>query len=95
MLKVPQILVRAITLVGGAALLVACGQKGALVIPTEAAARQRATLVQVVRPNWARTDGGATRSSTTIGSPPAPATPAAVTAPPTEADLVPESTLAQ
>ncbi len=30
----------------------ACGQKGALYLPTEPEARDRATLPQVLMPNW-------------------------------------------
>jgi len=85
MLKVPQILVRAITLVGGAALLIACGQKGALILPTETAARQRATLPQTLKPDWARS-----RDATQPGAP-VRSTPPAVVAPPTDAELVPET----
>jgi predicted small lipoprotein YifL len=45
-----QILVRAIVLVASAAALLGCGQKGALVLPTEPAAAQRATLQQSMQP---------------------------------------------
>ncbi len=104
MLKVPQILVRAITLVGGAAVLAACGQKGGLLLPTEAAARQRATLVQVVRPDWARSRAAAPAagaSATPAALPTAPSAteiptgPTGIAAPPTLSDLVPESTMDQ
>ncbi|MCZ2499194.1 hypothetical protein GN316_20755 [Xylophilus sp. Kf1] len=92
MLKVPQILVRVIVLVAGAAALAGCGQKGSLVIPTEVAARQRAPLIQTLRPAWART-----RDETPARPPvdasgralPAPV----IIAPPTPTELVPESTL--
>ncbi|QHI98226.1 hypothetical protein GT347_09615 [Xylophilus rhododendri] len=93
MLKVPQILVRAITLVGGVAVLAACGQKGPLVLPTEVAARQRATMVQTLKPDWARSrDTGAGKPAAAAA---APAEPEANVTPPTPTDLVPESLMTQ
>jgi len=91
MLKVPQILVRAITLVGGAAVLAACGQKGVLFMPTEVAARQRATLPQALRPDWARSRDSAPAAVPARPGPTASST-ATPTPPPTQADLVPETT---
>ncbi|WPB57574.1 hypothetical protein [Xylophilus sp. GOD-11R] len=91
MLKVPQILVRAITLVGGTALLVACGQKGVLFLPTETASRQRAPLVETLKPNWARS-----RPATPANpAPTTPATPPTLTntPPTTDSELVPQTVL--
>lgn len=45
-----QILVIASVLAAGVAVLAGCGQKGALMLPTEPAAMQRATLQQTLRP---------------------------------------------
>jgi len=91
MLKVPQILVRVIVLVVGAAAIAGCGQKGRLFIPTEPAAGQRAPLVQTLRPDWARTrDTAPAKPADGAGVlPQAPA----IIAPPTPTDLVPESTM--
>lgn len=50
MLRMFQILVRVFLLVGGVVGATACGQKGGLVIPTEPAAAQRASLPQSLRP---------------------------------------------
>jgi predicted small lipoprotein YifL len=50
MLRMRQILVSAGILAVGAVVLTGCGQKGALFIPTEPAAAQRATLPQTLRP---------------------------------------------
>ncbi|MCY7307629.1 MAG: hypothetical protein LH632_16100 [Rhodoferax sp.] len=51
MLPNRRILVSVCVLVGNAVgLLSACGQKGALALPTEPAAAQRATLPQSLRP---------------------------------------------
>ncbi|MCZ4312347.1 lipoprotein [Comamonadaceae bacterium G21597-S1] len=50
MLRICQILVRVLALAASAVVLVACGQKGSLFIPTEPAAAQRATLPQTLRP---------------------------------------------
>jgi len=51
MLIMQRILVMAIALAGGMAALAGCGQKGALFIPTEPAAANRATLPQTLRPS--------------------------------------------
>ncbi|MDO8278600.1 MAG: lipoprotein [Burkholderiaceae bacterium] len=56
MLSVRQILVSAIVLAASTAALSGCGQKGALFLPTGAAAAQRATLPQLLRPG--ATDAG-------------------------------------
>jgi predicted small lipoprotein YifL len=45
-----QILVSTSVLAAGVAALAGCGQKGALTLPTEPAAVQRATLLQSMRP---------------------------------------------
>ena len=50
MMRIRRILVSVFVLSVGAASLAACGQKGALMLPTEAAAAQRATLPQTLRP---------------------------------------------
>jgi predicted small lipoprotein YifL len=53
MLKLKPILVKRFVLAGGAAALLglaACGQKGPLILPTEAAAAKRATLLQTLNP---------------------------------------------
>ena len=53
MVKTSQILVRAIALAASAAALAslaACGQRGPLFLPTEPAARDRATLPQTLKP---------------------------------------------
>ncbi|MEO7939992.1 MAG: lipoprotein [Burkholderiaceae bacterium] len=49
MLRIRQILVSAGTLAVVTVILTACGQKGALFIPTEPAAANRATLPQTLR----------------------------------------------
>ena len=56
MVKTSQILVRAIALAASAAALAslaACGQRGPLFLPTEPAARDRATLPQTLKPGSA------------------------------------------
>jgi predicted small lipoprotein YifL len=50
MLKVMKILVMLHALVGGAAVLSACGQRGPLVLPTTPASAGRATLPQTLNP---------------------------------------------
>jgi predicted small lipoprotein YifL len=50
MLKVMKILVMLHALVGGAAVLSACGQRGPLVLPTTPASAGRATLHQTLNP---------------------------------------------
>ena len=50
MLKVIKILVMLHALVGGAAVLSACGQRGPLVLPTTPASAGRATLPQTLDP---------------------------------------------
>lgn len=54
MLKVSEILARAIVLAGGAVALAGCGQKGPLYLPTGPAAAQRATLPETLVPGPAR-----------------------------------------
>jgi predicted small lipoprotein YifL len=49
-LKVIKILVMLHALVGGAAVLSACGQRGPLVLPTTPASAERATLPQTLNP---------------------------------------------
>ncbi|MEO6623676.1 MAG: lipoprotein [Burkholderiaceae bacterium] len=49
MLRIRQILVSVLVLAVSAAELAGCGQKGPLVLPTEPAAAQRATLPQTLR----------------------------------------------
>ncbi|PUE52026.1 LPS translocon maturation chaperone LptM [Limnohabitans parvus] len=49
MLKVLKILVTAHALVGGAAMLTACGQKGPLVLPSTPESVGRATLPQTLK----------------------------------------------
>jgi len=49
MLKVIRILITAHALVGGAAMLTACGQKGALVLPSTPESVGRATLPQTLK----------------------------------------------
>jgi len=53
-----QILVSTSVLAVGVAALAGCGQKGALMLPTEAAAAQRATLQQSIRPGMATSAAG-------------------------------------
>lgn len=50
MLKLFKILVMAHALVGGAAMLSACGQTGPLYLPDTAASANRATLTQTLNP---------------------------------------------
>ena len=68
MLNVRQILVSALGLALVGVGLTACGQKGSLYLPTEPAAKGRATLPQVLTPGPARTD-----PETRPAQPPAPA----------------------
>ncbi|MFG5776096.1 lipoprotein [Comamonas sp. J-3] len=53
MRSISQIVCRTIVLASGAAVLVACGQKGPLYLPQDPAAANRATLPQTLDP---RTD---------------------------------------
>ncbi|PIT81443.1 lipoprotein [Limnohabitans sp. 15K] len=77
MLKVLKILVTAQALVGGAAMLTACGQKGPLFSPTTPESAGRATLPQTLNP-WRVQDGPATPSGTPATTPlNTPAAPAA------------------
>ena len=55
-------------------LLGACGQRGNLVLPTEPAAQNRATLPQVLLP-LPRSSASSPAASTAPSSPPAPAAP--------------------
>lgn len=57
-------------------------------MPTEAAALQRAPLIQTLRPDWARSRDKPA-AAPAAGVAPAPV----IIAPPTPTDLVPESTL--
>ncbi|WP_228529617.1 LPS translocon maturation chaperone LptM [Diaphorobacter caeni] len=66
MLKSSQILFRSIALAGIAVVLLGCGQRGPLFLPTEPAAANRATLPQTLDP---------TRKSTTTATGEASATP--------------------
>jgi predicted small lipoprotein YifL len=50
MLKTKQILVRTLLIASGVLSLGGCGQPGALYLPTEPAAAQRATLPQTLTP---------------------------------------------
>ncbi|MBK7720195.1 MAG: lipoprotein [Giesbergeria sp.] len=50
MLIARQILVRTLVLAASGAVLAACGQRGPLFLPTEAAASQRASLPQTLLP---------------------------------------------
>jgi predicted small lipoprotein YifL len=84
MLNVRQILVstraRAVLMVclaAGATGLVACGQRGALYLPTDPAAAGRATLPQLMTPESLRSSSSS--SSSTNAAAPAPA--AAASAP--------------
>jgi len=81
MLNVRQILVSTraraalmVCLVAGTTALVACGQRGALYLPTDPAAAGRATLPQLMTPETLR-------SSSSISSEAAPAPAAAASAP--------------
>jgi predicted small lipoprotein YifL len=58
MLRATQILVRTIALAASAAALVACGQRGALYLPTDPAASNRATLPETLKPNLPAALGG-------------------------------------
>ena len=70
MLRIRQILVRVVILAAGAVVLAACGQKGALFIPTEPAAAHRATLVQSLRPKFATPASAAASSPRPAASSP-------------------------
>ncbi|KQX39120.1 LPS translocon maturation chaperone LptM [Variovorax sp. Root434] len=81
MLNVRQILVSTraraalmVCLVAGTTALVACGQRGALYLPTDPAAAGRATLPQLMTPD-------SLRSSSSSSSEAAPAPAAAASAP--------------
>jgi len=63
-----------VCLVAGTTALVACGQRGALYLPTDPAAAGRATLPQLMTPE-------SLRSSSSISSEAAPAPAAAASAP--------------
>jgi len=70
---------RAVTAAAAAVLLTACGQTGALYLPTEPAAAQRATLPQAlwpVMPERKRPDA-ASAPAATASEPQRPAAPAA------------------
>ncbi|WP_396433999.1 lipoprotein [Limnohabitans sp.] len=80
MLKLTRILVTAHALVGGAAMLTACGQTGPLVLPDSPASAKRATLPQSLNP-WhtapAARPATAPLTQTEPPSPTAPSAPAA------------------
>ena len=50
MQRISQIVCKAIVLAGGAAVLVACGQRGPLYLPQDPAAANRATLPETLDP---------------------------------------------
>jgi predicted small lipoprotein YifL len=78
------------------AALAGCGQKGALLLPTETAARNRATLTQTLRPAWAKprtAPAGTPPPADAAGIAPAAAAAAPALVSPTLLDQVPESTL--
>lgn len=77
MLNVRQILVSAIGLSILGVALTACGQKGPLYLPTDPAARDRATLPSLLVP------GGGDKDEATDAQAPEPAAPASVPAPAT------------
>ncbi|WP_162573277.1 LPS translocon maturation chaperone LptM [Variovorax sp. PBL-H6] len=77
MLNVRQILVSAIGLAIVGVALAGCGQKGALYLPTEPAATNRATLPGLLIPG-SRDAAGAARPGT--GTSPAPAAPSSAPA---------------
>jgi predicted small lipoprotein YifL len=94
MLKVLKMLITAHALVGGAAMLSACGQKGPLVLPSTPESTGRATLPQTLSP-W--------RSQSGPGSPSAKSgvtteTPATMSVPPagltTSPLTIPEASVA-
>ncbi|WP_295522864.1 lipoprotein [Limnohabitans sp. Rim8] len=72
MLKVIQILVTAHALVGGAAMLSACGQKGPLFTPNTAESAGRATLTQTLNP-WRDPNAPGTPATAPLSPPAAPA----------------------
>jgi predicted small lipoprotein YifL len=78
MLNVRQILVSAIGLALVGVALVGCGQKGALYLPTDPAAKNRATLPGLLLPGSSSTDD-ATRSGAAAA--PIPAAPGSAPAP--------------
>jgi predicted small lipoprotein YifL len=63
MLNVRQILVSAVGLALVGVGLTACGQKGSLYLPTDPAAKERASLPQSLLPNAPKTDDTATKST--------------------------------
>jgi predicted small lipoprotein YifL len=71
MLNVRQILVSAIGLALVGVALAGCGQKGALYLPTEPAATNRATLPGLLMPGSRNSDGAASPGG--AGAAPAPA----------------------
>lgn len=81
MLNVCRILVSAplrglVLAASGVALLAACGQKGPLFIPTDPAARNRATLTETIRPAAATPPAGPASASPATGTAsPLPTTP--------------------
>ncbi len=72
MLRIRQILVSVGTLAFGTVVLTACGQKGALYIPTEPAAAHRATLLQTLRPGTPTPAASAPRPAAPTSSPSTP-----------------------
>ncbi|PUE20957.1 hypothetical protein B9Z48_00425 [Limnohabitans sp. WS1] len=72
MLKVMKILVMLHVLVGGAAVLSACGQKGPLFLPTAPESAGRASLPQSLNP-WHTVTPGPSGQAPATSSPPAPA----------------------
>jgi predicted small lipoprotein YifL len=72
MLKVMKILVTAHALVGGAAMLSACGQKGPLFLPTTPESAGRATLPETLKVWPAKT----APATTTVPADPTTNTPA-------------------
>ena len=74
MLHVHRILVRAIALASCTAALAACGQRGPLYLPTDAAAQNRATLPQTVTPQLPGSPA-ATPPATPVSPAPSPAAP--------------------
>ncbi len=95
MLKVLKILVTAHALVGGAAILTACGQKGPLVLPGTPESAGRATLTQTLTPwraqNAAETPLSPARAITETNAP-ATAPPDAPTTAPSNTPAAPTAT---
>ncbi|WP_322993133.1 LPS translocon maturation chaperone LptM [Limnohabitans sp.] len=75
MLKVLKILVTAHALVGGAAMLSACGQKGALFLPSTPESAGRATLPQTLKVWPAQTAPASTSQPAGASQVPAASTP--------------------